>query len=116
MGRLWNKKAKTCADAGSIDVAGLNSMDKVLILGECKWSPTAQGRRVLRELVAKTAKVVPKPGQWEVYYLGFARGGWKEAALTYASELNEQGENWQSVGMQLLTLEQVDNDLTRWAT
>jgi hypothetical protein len=85
-------------------------------------SPTAQGRRVLRELVAKTAKVVPKKGQWEIYYLGFARGGWKEAAVTFAHELNEQGpadslreNNWQSVGMQLLTLEQVDNDLTRWA-
>lgn len=108
VGRLWNKKAQ-------IDVAGINSMDKLLILGECKWSPTAQGRRVLRELVAKTAKVVPKQGQWQIYYLGFARGRWKEAAVTFAQEVNEQRENWQSIGMKLLTLEEVDNDLTRWA-
>lgn len=107
-------------------MAGINSMDKVLILGECKRSPTAQGRRVLSDLVAKTDKVVPKPcpersrrrGQWQIYYLGFARGGWlrQEAAITFAHELNSKGENWQSVGMQLLNLEQVDNDLTRWAT
>lgn len=109
VGRLWNKKAQ-------IDVAGINSMDKVLILGECKWSPSAQGRRVLSDLVAKTDKVVPKKGKWQIYYLGFARGGWKEAAITFADELEAKGENWQSVGMQLLSLEQVDNDLTRWAT
>jgi hypothetical protein len=86
-----------------------------LILGECKWSQTAQGRQILSELVAKTAKVVPKAGQWQIYYLGFARSGWKEAAVTFAQEVNEQGENWQSIGMQLLTLEKVESDLTRWA-
>ena len=33
-----------------------------------------EGRSVLTELVEKTADVVPSQGQWQVYFLGFARG------------------------------------------
>ena len=65
VGSLWNKQAQ-------IDVAGINSMEKTLILGECKWSPKQQGLSVIRTLVEKADHVVPKQGQWRVIFLGFA--------------------------------------------
>jgi hypothetical protein len=52
-----------------------------------------------------------------VYYLGFARRGWTEAAQRYAGEIGPQGvrgERWQALGMRLLDLEQVDGDLAAW--
>ena len=61
-------------------MVGVNSMAKTLVLGECKWGPEPSGRSVLTELVEKTAEIVPSQGQWQVYYLGFARAGWTTPA------------------------------------
>jgi hypothetical protein len=61
---------------------------------------------------------VPDEGEWTVYYLGFAQSGWSEEAQEFARELSGAGvtgENWQSVGIRLLDLEQVDADLSRWS-
>lgn len=111
VGSIWTKSAQ-------IDVAGINSMEKTLILGECKWSPQAIGRNVLNDLVLKTDEVVPGQGQWQISYLGFARAGWTEAAEAFATDLNSSrpsGRNWQMVGIQLFDLNQIDADLYRWA-
>jgi uncharacterized protein len=110
VGAIWNKQAQ-------VDVAGINSMEKTLILGECKWNRHAMDWDVLSGLVEKTDKVVPSEGKWKVYYLGFAREGWSEAARQYAGQIasgKKHGENWQAVGMQLLDLEQIDRDLITW--
>ena len=104
VGSIWTRTAQ-------VDVVGINSMEKTLILGECKWSPKPMGRAVLRTLVEKTAVVTPKQGQWRIYYLGFARGGWTEAAHEFGQTLHESGRNWQSVGMRLLDLDEMDADL-----
>lgn len=112
VGSSWTKKAQ-------IDVVGINSMEKTLILGECKWSPRAMGRDVLETLVQKTAEFVPTDGRWRVYYLGFARGGWLSEAQAYAKTFGKakvQGENWQAVGISLLDLAQVDMDLKEWSS
>ena len=39
---------------------------------------------VLEKLVEKTEKVLPPEGQWKVFYLGFARSGWAQNAITFA--------------------------------
>ena len=112
VGSTWTRQAQ-------VDVAGMNSMEKTLILGECKWSPQQVGHDVLADLVDKTRLVVPAQGHWTVYYLGFARGGWSSEATTFAQTLNQAGPagaNWQAAGMRLLDLGQVDADLVRWAT
>lgn len=112
VGNVWTKKAQ-------VDVVGINSMEKTLILGECKWSPQAIGQQVLTDLVQKTDEVISGQGQWQVYYLGFARAGWTEAAKRFAQELSSSrltGQNWQAMGMRLLDLDQIDKDLHRWAT
>jgi hypothetical protein len=110
VGSAWTKNAQ-------IDVVGINTMEKTLILGECKWRAQASGRRVLSELVAKTPEIVPSQGEWQVHYLGFSRAGWTKAAHAYAdniSEAAEGGENWKVIGMTLLDLERVDQDLIAW--
>jgi uncharacterized protein len=111
VGSAWTRKAQ-------IDVVGINSMEKTLILGECKWSPKAMGREVLENLVEKTGEFIPSEGSWRVYYLGFARSGWLAEAQSFAKLSGEdipQGENWKAAGMSLLTLSQVDQDLKDWS-
>ena len=112
VGSAWNRTVQ-------IDVAGINRMEKTLILGECKWTLDAADRKVIAELVQeKTAKIVPEQGQWRVHFLGFSRSGWTGGALAYQDEINRRpvsGANWVSAGLQLLTLEDVDHDLAAWS-
>jgi AAA+ ATPase superfamily predicted ATPase len=111
VGGAWTRKAQ-------VDVVGINSMEKTLILGECKWSPKAIGRDVLDGLVQKTAEFVPSEGYWRVHYLGFARGGWLHEAQSYAKTFGKmgiRGENWTAVGLSILDLFQVDQDLRDWS-
>ena len=70
-----------------------------------------------RILIGKTEEFIPAEGRWWVYYLGFARGRWTDAAGQFASNFHHKttGENWQRVGIELITLEQVDNDLSTWS-
>lgn len=103
----WTRKAQ-------VDVVGINAMEKSLILGECKWSPKVMDREVLETLVQKTGEFVPSEGRWRVQLLGFARGGWSREAQSFAKTFGKSsthGENWSAVGLSLLDLSQVDQDL-----
>lgn len=111
VGSAWTNKIQ-------IDVAGINNREKSIYLGECKWSPNKAGRKVLVDLIAKTAEIVPRQGRWRVYYFGFARGGWTPAAYDLVrgqTESETAGENWQFAGIRLLDLNQVDKDLNAWS-
>ncbi|MFZ5903208.1 MAG: ATP-binding protein [Chloroflexota bacterium] len=111
VGSAWDARVQ-------VDVAGINSREKTLLLGECKWTRTANERKVMAELVGeKAAKIVPAQGKWRVFFLGFSRSGWTAGARAYADEINQtpvQGANWVSNGMRLLTLEELDRDLAQW--
>jgi hypothetical protein len=75
-------------------------------------------REVLEGLVQKTEEFVPSEGSWRVYYLGFARGGWTQEARLFAETFGKskvQGEHWHAVGISLLDLAQVDQDLADWS-
>ena len=94
-----------------------------MILGECKWDRHPIDWDVMAGLVEKTSKVIPTEGEadkrhpWKVYYLGFARQGWTESARQFANQVasgNWKGENRRAVGMQVLDLDQVDEDLAAW--
>jgi hypothetical protein len=110
VGSAWTKKAQ-------VDVVGINTMEKTLILGECKWAPQPIERSVLRDLIEKSAEIVPSAGNWRVYFVGFARGGWTQAAREFAAGLSAhdiRGPNWRAVGMRLVDLNQMDTDLADW--
>lgn len=107
----WNKDVQ-------VDVAGVNSMKRHLILGECKWTTKPESAGVLKNLVAKTKQMIPDQRLWKVLYLGFSRSGWTKQATSYAAEITNNelhGENWSTVGMRLLTLKDIDHDLHAWA-
>ena len=53
-----------------------------------KWSLRLIDGDVLENLVGKTDEFVPVEGRWRVYYLGFAWGGWSEAARQFASNFH----------------------------
>ena len=111
VGSAWTKQAQ-------MDVIGINSMEKTIILGECKWGRHPIGSEVLEGLVEKTGEFVPKEGNWTVYYFGFARMGWTEAARRVASKVASNtilGNNWRPAGMELLDLNQIDEDLKAWS-
>ncbi len=102
-----------------VDVVGINTMKKHLILGECKWIKERGKATILQELVEKkTPKVVPTSGNWQVYFLGFSREGWNENAVGYVRNFSQSpptGTNWTGQGIRLLTLDDVDTDLCEWA-
>lgn len=111
VGSLWTSKIQ-------VDVAGINRREKTLLLGECKWSSHRTGAEALAALLAKCDEAIP-PSQsrapWSVFFLGFSRGGWTDEALARARRFNASGPNWKGVGMRLLTLENIDDDLVRWS-
>lgn len=59
VGSAWTKQTQ-------VDVIALNSLEKTLVLGESKWHTQPVERSVLRQLLAKTAEIVSKQGQWRV--------------------------------------------------
>jgi hypothetical protein len=111
VGSAWNAKAQ-------VDVVSINTMEKTLILGECKWTLSENERKVMAELVEeKAAKIIPAQGKWKVYFLGFSRSGWTSGALAYQEEIARhpvRGENWVSTGMRLVTLDELDDNLALW--
>ena len=117
VGGAWTRRSGGGVSA-QVDVVGINSMEKTLILGECKWSPKAMEQNVLESLVQKTAEFVPSEGHWRIYYLGFARGGWQREAQSFAKmfcKAKVKSENWKAIGMSLLDLDEVDQDLKDWS-
>ncbi|MFZ1043641.1 MAG: ATP-binding protein [Anaerolineales bacterium] len=111
VGSAWNAAAQ-------VDVVGINSMQKTLILGECKWTATPNDRKSIADLIEEKArKIVPNRGKWKVFFLGFSRGGWTAGAVAYQNQINQRpvaGSNWISTGMRLVELDQLDRDLEQW--
>jgi AAA+ ATPase superfamily predicted ATPase len=101
------------------DVVGISKEENSLVLGTCLWNSEPADLSVIQDLVMTTPALVPQGGQWSVYYLGFASGGWTEEASSYASSLMSSGvsgKNWLHVGARLLDLDKLDSDLIRWST
>ncbi|MEM7117454.1 MAG: ATP-binding protein [Chloroflexota bacterium] len=110
VGSAWAKTSQ-------IDVVGINTMERTLLLGVCDWEVDLADCSLLRLLEARTAAIIPKQGRWRVFYLGFARVGWTAAAKAFAAETsmrNVQVGNWQVEGMKLLDLQRIDDDLAYW--
>jgi len=66
----------------------------------------------------KADQIVLPQGKWRVYFLGFSRSGWTSRAHAFRETIEKMpisGNNWQSAGMNLLDLEQVDLDLEKWS-
>jgi AAA+ ATPase superfamily predicted ATPase len=106
----------------TLDVAGINRDQKVLVLGTCSWQEGPAGLEEIEELAERTRSVVPKDdSDWDVYYVGFARDGWTaetrqkaEKIVNDARPSSRASNRWRTAGVRLIDLEEVDRDLTRW--
>ncbi|MBP7998235.1 MAG: ATP-binding protein [Chloroflexi bacterium] len=102
----------------TFNVAGINEEKKMVAVAVCIWNREPVDATTLREMVSRTKSVLTEPVQdWQVYYLGFAAGGWSESAQAEAKRLLHSGPGrggWQVVGHRLLDLKEVDRDLVRW--
>ena len=95
IGEYWDQPTQ-------IDVVGVRG-DGWIDIGECKWGTRRVGRKVLTDLIDKTAKVVPEQGKdWTVHYALFARAGFTESVVGEAER----------VGAQLIELEMLGKDLS----
>ncbi len=115
---LPDKVGSAWTAGAQVDVVGINSMEKTLILGECKWTRTPNNRKALVQLVGeKAGKIIPGQGNWNVFLVGFSRAGWTSGAFGYQEQINQQlpaGKNWKVSGMRLVELEQLDQDMQKW--
>lgn len=113
VGSIWNSRTH-------VDIAGINFLEKTIILGECVWTVQPGDRKMMVKLVQEKAyRVIPARGNWKVYFLGFSKSGWNDSALAYKDEINKKpvsGKNWVSTGMQLIDLERLDADMLELTT
>lgn len=105
----------------SIDVVGISESDRSLVLGCCLWRDDPTDIEPVVELVRRTSSIVGKSdGNWRVYFIGFASGGWTPAAETQATMLiaaereSRARRKWHAVGIRLIDLEGLDSDLAAW--
>lgn len=114
VGSEWNKNHV-------IDVVGISEKERSLILGDCFWDNVPVGPKVIEDLIHKTNIMVPKSGQpWSVYYVLFSAGGWSDEARQLAEQTALEGaasrrKRWHAVGVRLVDLKELDDDLMRWS-
>ena len=106
----------------TIDVVGISEAENSLVLGDCYWQEEPVGPEVIEELMQKTSIMVPKTNQmWSVYYVMFSACGWTDEAHELAAQpvsdsQSSRRKRWQSVGIRLVDLKELDEDLMRWST
>jgi uncharacterized protein len=106
----------------TIDVVGISEEDRSLVLGCCLWNEVPADLEPMIELVKRTSAIIPKgEDDWQVYFVGFAAGGWTETAVAEAKSVivednaGRARRKWQAAGVRLVDLAQIDDDLANWA-
>jgi hypothetical protein len=70
-------------------------------------------------LVKRASAIIPKGEEdWQVYFVGFAAGGWTETAVAEAGSViidDKARRKWHAVGVRLVDLAQIDDDLAAWS-
>jgi AAA+ ATPase superfamily predicted ATPase len=97
----------------NIDVVGVNTMRRHLILGECKWKQTPLDEADLQRLVEKSAAVTVEGGGWKVFLIGFSKSGFSRGAQNLPARMEEVLPG--VAGCELVDLARVDADLAEWA-
>ena len=103
-----------------IDVVGIDTASKSLIIGDCFWGDDPIDSKAVAKLVRKTSTILPEHEGWRVYYLIFAANGWSAKAESQAQALIQKAtsrarKSWETVGIRMVSLEQVSSDLDRWS-
>lgn len=97
VGRWWHGEDE-------IDVVGVNEKEKIILLGECKWSKKVVGKDLLADLEQKSEKVTWKIGKRTERFVLFSKSGFTE-------ELKDIANTRKNV--ELFTGGQIDSLLNR---
>ncbi len=100
-----------------VGLAAIDRRTNKMIIGDCHWTDRPLNRGALQSLVRRTGSLLPKEGDWDIYYITFSASGWTEEAQAFAENLalrGEQGKHWKSAGVELVDLERVNTDLAAW--
>ena len=104
----------------AFDVLGVSFDDRTMVVGNCHWSEEKSGIDNIHDMVRRTPSIIPDDEEWSVYYVGFSAAGWTETAVLEAESVASAGasnrgrKQWQSVGVQLVDLQRLDEDMARW--
>ncbi|MCA9981105.1 MAG: ArsR family transcriptional regulator, partial [Anaerolineales bacterium] len=102
----------------TIDVVGMDQQAKYLVLGSCFWSEKPDVTKALDLLLKRSTAVVPDQEDWSTEYLLFTAQSWTETeraqAQAYIESRASRRGKINPIGVRLLDLEQVDEDLTMW--
>jgi uncharacterized protein len=103
------------AGSSMLEVVGISGKYKSLVLGNCFWRDEPADIADLRAMIKKTSLIAQDDSA--VYYTGFSANGWTEEAQREASAIAmAKGQHkWQTVGIRLLDLADVDADFARWS-
>jgi AAA+ ATPase superfamily predicted ATPase len=102
----------------NLEVAGIDQVEKILVLGACQWDESPTDMDLIRSLLTRINAIVPRDEVWSLYCLGFARRSWPDEATAQADRILRKGlsnDKWRYLGVRLLDLEDVAGDLTRWS-
>lgn len=80
IGRIWNRNVE-------IDIAAINTKDKHLLLGECKWTNTKVNENILKELKTKSLKL-RNIKTYTITYALFSKSGFTKGLKAIAKEEN----------------------------
>lgn len=103
----------------NVDVVGIHAEERNLVLGVCHWQDHLANLGGLESVIHRTASIMPEEDRhkWRVYYVGFAAPGWTLEARERVETMVKRatrGTPWETVGVKLVDLTQVDEDLLRW--
>lgn len=103
----------------TFDVVGIHGQERTLVLGNCYWAAEPVGTDAIDALVRNTTAILPDRRDWTVYFTLFSASGWTaeaqaKAEATVSAQENRGRKRWQSAGIRLLDLEEIDEDFRRW--
>lgn len=81
IGRWW-------IDDEEIDVVAINDAEKILFVGECKWTQCPVGTNILTDLQRKAQRVIEQEKGWQIHYGLFAKSGFTPALKSIAEKEN----------------------------
>lgn len=82
VGSYWDKEMQ-------IDIVGLNAKEKMLLVGECKWTDKKLGMDVLTQLEDK-AKKIAQNKDYHVQLFFFSKSGYTTSTKNYAQKRHYQ--------------------------
>ena len=106
----------------TIDVVGIDESNRSIVVGSCYWQTESLDFGLIQEMVKRSQVILSADrSDYSVYYLGFSAVGWsdevKGQAEKYVATLGSGRvkTSWHPSGIRLLSLDEIDRDLTRWA-